>query len=63
MQKNTVNALKDLYVKLGGELTTVSNDSTIPDCIDAITEVVELPSGKDLVATSDDNGTVTISVR
>lgn len=57
--KQTVEALKDLYVKLGGS----SEDEfvNIPDAIDAITEVAEKASSE-LVAT-ENNGTVTISVR
>lgn len=34
--KTTVEALKDLYTKLGGEESQVENINTIPDMIDAI---------------------------
>lgn len=61
--KSTIEALKDLYVKLGGHLTDVADDVTIPDCIDAITDVVDASGNKNLVATIDGNGTVTIKMR
>ena len=62
----TVEALKGLYVALGGQLTdtyasiaggiTVSNYVLIPDCIQAIAQVV---TGAELPAvTADDNGKV-----
>jgi hypothetical protein len=62
----TVEALKGLYVALGGQLTdtynsiaggiAVSNYSLIPDCIKAITQVV---TGAELPAvTAEDNGKV-----
>lgn len=62
----TVEALKGLYVALGGQLTdtyatiaggiAVSNYVLIPDCIQAITQVV---TGAELPAvTADDNGKV-----
>ena len=62
----TVEALKGLYVALGGQLTdtyasiaggmAVSNYVLIPDCIKAITQVV---TGAELPAvTADDNGKV-----
>lgn len=59
--KSTIEALKDLYVKLGGKLTDVSDDVVIPDCIDAITDVIDLSTN--LVATSDGNGTVKLTVK
>ena len=69
--KNTVDALKNLYVKMGGSLndtyediadgSTVSNYVNIPDCIDAVTEKADA-SSKNLVATVD-NGTVTVNLR
>lgn len=59
----TVQALQALYVNLGGSLTdtyddiaggaTVADYATIPDMVDALTEVAPLPS-----VTSDDNGDV-----
>jgi hypothetical protein len=62
----TVEALKGLYVALGGQLTdtynsiaggiAVSNYSLIPDCIKAITQVV---TGAELPAvTAEDNDKV-----
>lgn len=62
----TVEALKGLYVALGGQLTdtynsiaggiAVSNYSLIPDCIKAITQVI---TGAELPAvTAEDNGKV-----
>lgn len=62
----TVEALKGLYVALGGQLTdtydsiaggiAVSNYSLIPDCIKAIIQVV---TGAELPAvTAEDNGKV-----
>ena len=62
----TVEALKGLYVALGGQLTdtynsiaggiAVSNYSLTPDCIKAITQVV---TGAELPAvTAEDNGKV-----
>ena len=60
--KSTIEALKDLFVKLGGDLEDVSDDVTIPDCIDAITDALN-PSGNRLVVHSDDDGTVNIEMR
>lgn len=65
----TVEALKGLYVALGGELTdtydsiaggiAVSDYVLIPDCIQAITQVVTTATKAELPAvTSDDNGSV-----
>lgn len=62
----TVEALKGLYVALGGQLTdtydsiaggiAVSDYGLIPDCIKAITQVV---TGAELPAvTAEDNGKV-----
>lgn len=62
----TVEALKGLYVALGGQLTdtysgiaggiAVSDYVLIPDCIEAITQVV---TGAELPAvTAEDNGKV-----
>lgn len=62
----TVDALKELYVSLGGELTdtyagiaggaTVGNYVTIPDCIQAVTKKAEASGGAEIF-------TVTISVQ
>lgn len=60
--KSTVEALKDLFVKLGGHADDVTDDVTIPDCVDAITDIMN-PSGSRLVVHSDDNGTVMIEMR
>jgi len=65
----TVEALKGLYVVLGGQLTdtyadiaggiAVSDYVLIPDCIQAITQVVTTATKAELPAvTSDDNGSV-----
>lgn len=65
----TVEALKALYVALGGQLTdtydsvaggiAVSDYVLIPDCIQAITQVVTTATKAELPAvTSDDNGSV-----
>ena len=43
--KTTVNALKGLFTKLGGNAEQVENVSTIPDMIDEITEAVDAGSG------------------
>lgn len=54
---NTITALKNLYVALGGDLTDVANKVTIPDMINAIATVAV--SGGDLPAVSStDNGDV-----
>lgn len=66
MMNTTVEALKSLYVALGGQLTdtydsiaggiAVSNYVLIPDCIQAISKVV---TGAELPAvTAEDNGSV-----
>lgn len=41
----TVDALKALYVKLGGTAADVANVVTIPDMIDAVTSIAEAGSG------------------
>jgi len=38
----TVDSLKALYVKFGGNPEDVADISTIPDMIDALTEIVEV---------------------
>lgn len=39
---NTVESLKALYVKCGGNAEDVVNISTIPEMIDALTEIIEI---------------------
>ena len=39
---NTVESLKELYVKCGGTAADVADISTIPEMIDALTEIVEI---------------------
>ena len=39
--KSTVDALKGLYEKLGGEADQVDDVSLIPDMIDELTDVVD----------------------
>ena len=39
--KTTVDALKGLYEKMGGESTDVEDVSTIPDMIDELTTVAK----------------------
>ena len=54
---NTIEALKKLYVALGGEAADVASLTIIPDMINAISEIVHgvarLPE-----VTADDNGKV-----
>ena len=53
----TINALKKLYVELGGNIKDVENITIIPEMIDALSEIagstIELPG-----VTSEDNGDV-----
>lgn len=42
---NTVESLKALYVKCGGNAEDVANISTIPEMIDALTEIVDVDGG------------------
>lgn len=53
---NTITALKNLYVALGGTAADVANKVTIPDMINAIATVV--PSGDLPAVTGADNGNV-----
>lgn len=41
----TVDSLKALYVKLGGNASDVENISTIPEMIDALTAIIESGGG------------------
>lgn len=41
MNNTTVQALQDLYVKLGGDIADVENITTIPDMIEAVSTVAE----------------------
>jgi len=53
----TINALKKLYVELGGNIKDVENITIIPEMIDALSEIagstIELPG-----VTSEDNGDI-----
>lgn len=41
----TVDSLKALYVKLGGNASDVENISTIPEIINALTAIIDTESG------------------
>ena len=57
--KQTVDALKALYVALGGNAEDVVNITLIPDMIFAIAEVAETATASELPkVTSSDNGKV-----
>jgi hypothetical protein len=43
--KTTVEALKELFVKMKGDAAQVENVNTIPDMIEALTSVAESGSG------------------
>lgn len=53
---NTITALKNLYVALGGNAADVANKVTIPDMINAIATVA--PSAELPAVSSTDNGNV-----
>ena len=42
---NTVNSLKALYVKFGGNPEDVADISTIPEIIDALTAIIGVDDG------------------
>lgn len=55
----TVDALKNLYVVLGGDADDVANITLIPDMINAIATVAATATAKELPAvTTSDNGAV-----
>lgn len=55
----TVDALKNLYVALGGDADDVADVTLIPDMINAIATVAETAIAPELPAvTSTDNGSV-----
>lgn len=57
--KQTVDALKALYVALGGNAEDVANITLIPDMILAIAEVAETATAPELPkVTASDNGKV-----
>ena len=56
--RQTVTALKALYVALGGSADTVSGMTLIPDLINAIAAIVTASGGLLPAVTSDDNGKV-----
>jgi hypothetical protein len=56
---NTITALKNLYVALGGTASDVAGISIIPDMINAIATVAATATAKELPTVSaDDNGKV-----
>ena len=56
---NTITALKNLYVALGGTASDVAGISIIPDMINAIATVSATATAKELPTVSaDDNGKV-----
>lgn len=56
----TVNALKALYLSFGGASSDVENITTIPDMIDALSELEK--TGGTLIATDDGSGHVKIEI-
>lgn len=55
----TVSALKNLYVKLGGNLSDVAEINTVAEMIEAVKTVAGEGGGSDLPAvSSDDNGDI-----
>ena len=56
----TVEALKKVYVSFGGQLSDVENMVTIPDIVQALSEL-EI-SSKPLTVTDDGNGNVEIKL-
>ncbi len=56
---NTITALQNLYVALGGDLDDVSNLVIIPDMINAIATLISSGATAELpVVTASDNGKV-----
>jgi dTDP-D-glucose 4,6-dehydratase len=56
---NTITALKNLYVALGGDADDVADIVIIPDMINAIADLVTSGATKELPAvTAEDNGKV-----
>ena len=54
----TVEALKELYVELGGDEDDVENISLIPDMIAAITGAIKATGGMLPAVSATDNGSV-----
>lgn len=54
----TVEALKELYVELGGDADDVVNVSLIPDMINAITAAIKATGGTLPAVSATDNGSV-----
>ena len=56
---NTIDALRNLYVALGGQATTVANLVIIPDLINAIATLVSSGATAELPpVTASDNGKI-----
>lgn len=56
---NTITALKNLYVAMGGTSADVENITIIPDMINAIAALITSGATKELpVVTAEDNGKV-----
>lgn len=56
---NTITALKNLYVAMGGTAADVENITIIPDMINAIAALITSGATKELpVVTTEDNGKV-----
>lgn len=53
-----VEALKDLYVKMGGNLTDVAEKTQISEMIEACAAIYEAPTAELPKVTSSDNGKV-----
>lgn len=45
MNNTTVDSLKALYIKLGGNADDIEELSTIPEMIDALTEIMDAEGG------------------
>ena len=58
----TVEALQSLYVSMGGNSADVENLNTIPDMIEAISELEEARQEEERTVTSDEINTIVNSV-
>lgn len=57
----TIDALKTLYVALGGSANDVANVTLIPDMINAIATVAQIAVAKELPNNPTANGTYTLT--